>query len=372
MRLKLILSLMLGIFLISLVSANNISLFPNNINLANTYVAYEFNFSNSTNCNPSNIILNYSTIIHFNSRGVGFCSIDISNLSSIPLSLCEYRDGSLRKNHSFSDIIFNTIYAKNMNLSGNAIISGNTSSSWFKGLFNWVVGDNWNSFNGSTLLFNSTKLDSVYYSVTQSEIIAGTIDGGNLTDITHPDAKYDGITMNVSETVGSPGIDIRFNFTNVDDFNRGVMRYKTSNLFGDYPIVQMWDYDTSSWEDYPPVGESDSFATMTQPVFDATDHLSGGVAQMRIYKASNGNINNHYYVDWIAIVKGVGVPSGQEIDPFSFHRDENLNNSGYNITTDYFITSSGILLNNNATISRSGVDTKTWLSESGNWITQFG
>ena len=218
----------------------------------------------------------------------------------------------------------------------------NITVNWFKGLFNWIVGDDWNTFNGSTLLFNESKLDSIYYSVTQSEIIAGTLDGGTLADITHSDGAYDGITMNFSEVAGSPGIDIRFNFTGVDDFNRGVMRYRTSGLSGDYPIIQMWNYDASSWEDYPPVGESDSFATMTQPVFDASDHLQDGVAQMRIYKAANGNINNHYYVDWIAIVKGFGVPSGQEIDPFSFHRNQNLNVGDYNFsvgTSDFFVDS---------------------------------
>jgi len=35
-------------------------------------------------------------------------------------------------------------------------------------------------------------------------------------------------------------------------------------------------------------------------------------------------------------------------------------------------TTAGINLENNASISRSETDTKTWISESGNWITQFG
>jgi len=184
--------------------------------------------------------------------------------------------------------------------------------------------DNWNIIEGLSLDFNETKLESIYYNVTQYVVVKGTIDGGTIKDICHLDGNYDGITMNFSESSGSPGVDIRFNFTNVNTFNQGVMRFKTSDLKGDYPIVQMWNYDSSSWDDYPPVGESESFATMTQPVFNAENHLSDGVAQMRIYKASTGNTQNHYFVDWIAIIEGVGVPSGQEIDPFSHHRDENI------------------------------------------------
>ena len=37
---------------------------------------------------------------------------------------------------------------------------------------------------------------------------------------------------------------------------------------------------------------------------------------MRLFKASNGNTNNNYYLDWVAISKGFGTPSGVEVDPF--------------------------------------------------------
>jgi len=191
--------------------------------------------------------------------------------------------------------------------------------------------------------FNESKLSTTYYNVTQSAVIAGTIDG--TIDLTqHPDGNYDGITLNITEASGSPGLDVRLNFTGIDDFNRGVMRYYTSGLSGDYPIVQMWNYDDSIWEDYPPVADSESFATMTQPVFDSTDHIQDGVAQMRIYKSSNGNTNNHYYVDWIAISKGYGTPSGVEVDPYSIHRDGNTPLTGNWDAGNYNLTVNGLHL----------------------------
>jgi len=195
-----------------------------------------------------------------------------------------------------------------------------TIINWFKGLFNWTTADDWNQFDGSTLTFNESKLSTTYYNATQASVIAGTIDDGILANTQHSDGSFDSITFNFSEASGSPGLDMRINFTNISAFNRGIMRYKTNNLKGDFPIVQMWSYPDSEWEDYPAVSESETFATMTQPVFDDSDHIgtegaNKSIAKMRIYKASIGNTQNEYYVDWIAISKGYGTPSGEEIDP---------------------------------------------------------
>jgi len=217
-------------------------------------------------------------------------------------------------------------------------VGWNISADWFKGKYNWTSGDNWNIFDGSTLTFNETKFDAVYHNPTQALAVIGTIDGGTLEDVQHSDAKYDGTTFNFSEEVG--GLDLRINFTglSVDTFKRGIMRYKTSSLKGDFPLVQMWSYGEGVWEDYPYLVDSDTFATMTQPVFDGEDHIQDGVAQMRIYKPASGNTQNHYYVDWIAIVSGIGLPSGEEVDPIfniwlhNASLKSNLNGSGYNLT----------------------------------------
>jgi len=239
----------------------------------------------------------------------------------------------------------------------------NLTASWFKGKFNWTSADDWNIFDGSTLDFNESKLSIIYYNATQANIISGTIDGGTLADTQHKDGNYDGVTFNFSEASGSPALDLRINFTGVESFNHGVMRFKTSSLAGDFPIVQMWNYNTNNWEDYPPVAETESFATMTQPVFNSVNYLQNGVAQMRIYKSSNGNTNNHYYVDWIAISKGYGTPSGQEIDPFSLHRDGSIQPTGnfdwnnFNITNIDYIQSSTLNVTGTSFINQILADT---------------
>ena len=240
--------------------------------------------------------------------------------------------------------------------SGNGNFTGNVTAQYYNGInistlalnsniINYTSDEIWINKNSSNAFnFNSSKLSTIYYNATQSVAIAGTIDGGTLADTNHQDGKYDGVTFNFSEVSATPGLDLRINFTNITSFNQGVMRYKTaSGLSGAYPIIQMWNYDTSTWEDYPPVAQSITFATITQPVFDSAEHVSNGVAQMRIYKATKGNTGNKYYVDWIAISKGFGTPSGEEVDPYSFHMNQNLNNSGYNISADYFIGDGSLL-----------------------------
>jgi len=224
-----------------------------------------------------------------------------------------------RLNYSFY-IPTTTIFRDYLKINGsnaneNISIPYSIKADWFNGKFNWTSANNWNSFDGSTLTFNESKFNSTYHSATQSEAVAGTIDGGTLTDTQHTDGNYDGVTFNFSEEAGSPGLDLRMNFTGLTSFNSGVMRYKTSNLAGTFPIIQMWNYVDEGWEDYPAVAESKSFKTITQDVFDSSEHVNIlGVAQMRIYKSSNGNTNNHYYVDWVAVIKGY-IPSGNEVDP---------------------------------------------------------
>jgi len=224
----------------------------------------------------------------------------------------------------------------------------------------WIIKNSTNAFE-----FNESKLTTVYYNATQTGIIKGIVDAGDLGDTHHQDGSYDGVSFNFSEESGSPALDLRINFTNIEDFNRGVMRYKTSNLAGDYPIIQMWSYNTNDWEDYPPVAESLSFATITQPVFDSTDHIgdtggNDGIAQMRIYKASNGNTNNHYFVDWIAISKGYGTPDGEETDPYSWHR--NTYGEIGNFTTSGNITAGGTICDSVGCISAGGGGENFWIN----------
>jgi len=140
------------------------------------------------------------------------------------------------------------VWDGDLNLNNNHIINVNNINATY---FNFTT-DSWFDFvNNNNLTLNTSKFDPTYHNPTQALAVVGTIDGGTLADVQHDDADYDGITFNFSEEVA--GLDLRINFTGltVTDFKRGIMRFKTSNLKGDFPIVQMWSYGTSEWEDYP-------------------------------------------------------------------------------------------------------------------------
>ena len=310
--------------------------FEGNMNIGN----YNLTNANKIEANILDGVLSWNNLTNYPIKcpeGTYVTQIgDSITCSTINYTTFSVNNSDLWNGNTWSDYRWLNIDGSNANQnidigSYDFLTSGDISANWFKGKFNWTT-DDWHSFNGYNLTFNESKLSSIYYSPTQSEIIRGTLDGGNITLIQHPDRHYDDITLNISEVSGSPGLDVRINITNVDDFNRGVLRYKTSSLSGDYPIRQLWNYDTSTWEDYPPIGEITTFLIVTEPIFDSSSHLRNGTVQMRIYKASNGNTNNHYYIDWFALVKGYGTPAGQEADPYSFHTDKNLDNTGFNIT----------------------------------------
>jgi len=249
---------------------------------------------------------------------------------------------------------------------------GNSTNPW-RSLY--INGTNSNITLNDSAISDWTDIGdylvTIYYNASQPLIKQGSVDGGAIADTQHKDGLYDGTTFNFSEQAGSPALDLRMNFTDIDSFNQGIMRYKTSSLAGDYPIIQMWDYADSEWEDYPPVAESENFKVIVQPVFDGVNHVSGGVAQMRIYKAGNGNTNNHYYIDWVAVSQGYGTPSGEETDPYSWHRGTidsgNFNTTG-NLSLPYLCDLFGNCINVSTFISEADavfIDSNVYWAERG-------
>ena len=200
-------------------------------------------------------------------------------------------------------------------------------------------------------LINETiddKLLTTYNSPSSVSSRAGTIIG-TVNLINYSDVSVSGRTVNITEVSGSPGLDIRMNFTGINDFNKGIVRYYTSTLKGDYPIVQLWDYTNSVWDDHPIMSESLSYGVMEAGVFDSHLHVSDGIVQMRLYKSSNGNTNNNYFVDWVSIIDGPGTPSGEEVDPYSVHKTGDTMTGHLTVNAEVIINNSGYGMRMNST-----------------------
>ena len=84
--------------------------------------SYVFNFTTGSDC--SGVLLSSSSDIMTGKNGVGFVDIDISSLSVKPDYLCEYRDGSLRKIHSFSDMVLEDVWVNALDVGSDLDVSG--------------------------------------------------------------------------------------------------------------------------------------------------------------------------------------------------------------------------------------------------------
>ena len=176
------------------------------------------------------------------------------------------------------------------------------------------------------------NLSIKYYNATTNTTVEGT-PSGNIEYL----QVYDGIPYNVTETAGAPGLDFRINFTGVTDFDQLVIRYSATPGESHVLYVQIYDYTDSGWENYATFVDVGDYNIKTLGVYDPTDHILGGVVQVRFYISDNGNINHHHYFDWVTLVEGVGVPSGTEIDPYAVHRDGNTT-----LSADWDVGSYGI------------------------------
>lgn len=276
--------------------------------------------------------------------GAGSGIFEIRNFRTNDL----YMDIDVRDSGNIS--FYNDTFFTNMVVENITVTDNITTNAFFVGDGSYITGIAEYDTNATTECGDDSylrgdgtcqDLATTFYNATQSEAVAGTIDGGTLVDTQHPDGDYDGITFNFSEQAGAIGLDLRVNFTDVTDFNKGYMRYKTSSLSGDYAVVQLWSYDDNAWEGgYGEVSENtNEFYTLAGDVLDSSEHIGGEdgtTVQMRLYKSANGNTNNHYYVDMLAVVDGYATPSGNvDLTPYWRYDD---NDEDRNFLTDGNVT----------------------------------
>jgi hypothetical protein len=175
-----------------------------------------------------------------------------------------------------------------------------------------------NSFNFNNTKMNETideKIATIYYNVSSIVNARGT-GAGALAYIN----TYDNNPYNVTEQAGAVGLDLRLNFTGITNINRLIFRYKTTAGESHTIKVQIYDYDLGDWENYATLAEVIDYNTKEIGIYDADEHIEGGVVALRFYQADNGNINHIHYFDWVQLAQGVSTASGAEVDPFSVHK----------------------------------------------------
>jgi hypothetical protein len=90
----------------------------------------------------------------------------------------------------------------------------NMTATWFNGKFNWTTSDSWNSFDGSTLSFNETKLNNTIAIETNGRL-------GNDTEIRADVNRINNTLIGTSNRVAVVNNSMINNFTQVrEDVNR--------------------------------------------------------------------------------------------------------------------------------------------------------
>lgn len=197
-----------------------------------------------------------------------------------------------------------------------------------------IFNDKMISFSEKTL--NNTidaKLVTTYYNVTNISLVRGTHQG------TLQDAQtYNGVSYNVTEVSGANGLDVRFNFTNVEDFNQLLFRYKTGAGESHTVSVQIFEFDDSSWENYDVLSLVSDYTVISLPVLDPDEHLKDGSVMVRFFQSSNGNTGHKHHFDYVTISDGFATPSGAEVDPLAIQRTQ-INKSQFVFDTQLNINS---------------------------------
>ncbi|MEA3329807.1 MAG: hypothetical protein U9Q06_03620, partial [Nanoarchaeota archaeon] len=216
MKLKIIQSIIISIFLLTIISATlNVSLSDQGTGVINKTSGDRINDGDLTvliydSLTGGNLIYNETFV---NSIQNGSWNVMLGENATNNLSLeygkRYYKDYQINgEDSSFTNREGNSVtrqffYSPLGDISEEDI-SGSTNittTGWFKGLFNWIINSvstNYLSFNGTTLFFNESFLNATI------DNRATALSGGNLSwNETYADTLYSNIQWNYNQTLGT-------------------------------------------------------------------------------------------------------------------------------------------------------------------------
>jgi len=213
--------------------------------------------------------------------------------------------------HNVSQLVNDAGYIPYMGAIQNVDLGDyNVTADWFKGKFNWTEISKYLSFDGSTLDFSETELNSTidlrtisnYYNASLISTISGTLDAGNLASIIFPE---DEDTYDVSEDVGADPLTIIINFSNVDSFDSIIGRVYYDGGLGHEIQLEIQRSDTGAWENYLDLTDTTDYVNIYVPVFDPEQHVFGnGDVSIRFNHVQSGIPTHNFYIDYLTIVDG--------------------------------------------------------------------
>jgi hypothetical protein len=178
-----------------------------------------------------------------------------------------------------------------------------------------------------------TTLSTTYY-VNSTVTTGGTNTTSNITLMWY----YDGETYNITEGSGANPLTVYINYTNITAFSQWVLREYYLGSASHHVVFEIYDYDTGTWEQYFSIVGQEGQTWLQIPVYDSTDHVSGGVVQTRLRHPENGVSSHRLYIDVAWLINGNMVGASTNLDGYAKY------NFGYNnfAGNGTFTTSSNI------------------------------
>jgi hypothetical protein len=196
----------------------------------------------------------------------------------------------------------------------------------------WVylkTAGTWNYIANLTGLPASSTL----YYVNATSITGGTEANGTLASLTY----YDEVVMQLNEGGSANPLTFYMNFSGVSSVDQIVIREYYVGLPTHNINVEIYDYGTSSWEQYYSFSGQAGYTIITVPIYDSAAHLSGGLAQVRLRHVQSGENSHRLYVDFAWLIKGSQVGASTNLDGYAKYVFGGNNFSGTgNVTANNF------------------------------------
>ena len=143
----------------------------------------------------------------------------------------------------------------------------------------------------------------IEYNLTEFNASVGTVDAGLLNST----FLIDGITFNVSEVVGVPGMMLSGNFTGVNDdaISLWILIYAhyDGNLNHDFDI-EVWDFESSAWIEDDHITDGVALEYFNSTIYRLripARFLRNGEVRLRLDHESPGNNNHDLFIDQIQL-----------------------------------------------------------------------
>jgi hypothetical protein len=159
-----------------------------------------------------------------------------------------------------------------------------------------------------TLDYLVAAINEVAYTPTSLTQVVGNELAGTVAGV---QTLSDGSVYHIGEVSGSPGYDVRFNFTGIGEFNRIWIHINYRGLGSAHIVnIDLWNYNTLAFDTITTTSQSADFKFIDFPVVD-TNYIDGsGNAIMRFYHVSSGTTSHEVDFDYVALVKaGMGMAS---------------------------------------------------------------